>query len=80
MSIKRAMKLELCLAVLDGKVVKAYHPYQWDVVKEAKWEGRIMFEGEEEDSDLLDRVRYFTADKIPFAILEKYLYFSCVIY
>ena len=54
MSINRARKLELCLAVLDGKVVKVYHPYQWDVVKEGKWKGRIMFEGEEErESDLL---------------------------
>lgn len=54
MSIKRARQLELCLAVLDGKVVKAYHPYQWEVVKEGKWKGRIMFEGEEErESDLL---------------------------
>ena len=40
--------------MLDGKVVKVYHPYQWDVVEEGEFKGRIMFEGEEErESDLL---------------------------
>ena len=54
MSIKRAEQVELCLAVLDGKVVKVYHPYQWNVVDEGELKGRIMFEGEEErESDLL---------------------------
>lgn len=54
MSIKRAEQVELCLAVLDGKVVKVYHPYQWNVVEEGEHKGRIMFEGEEErESDLL---------------------------
>lgn len=54
MSIKRAEQVELCLAVLDGRVVKVYHPYQWNVVEEGEFKGRIMFEGEEErESDLL---------------------------
>lgn len=55
MSINRAQQVEPCLAVLDGKVAKVYHPYQWNVVEEGEFKGRIMFEGEEErESDLLD--------------------------
>lgn len=54
MSIIRAEQVELCLAVLDGMVVKVYHPYQWNVVEEGEFKGRIILEGEEErESDLL---------------------------
>ncbi len=54
MSIKRAEQVELCLAVLDGKVAKVYHPYQWNVVEEGEFKGRIILKGEEErESDLL---------------------------
>lgn len=53
MSIKRAERVELCLAVLDGKVVKVFCPYRWKVVEDGELKGRIMFEGQEEqDSDL----------------------------
>ncbi len=54
MSLKRAERVELCLAVLDGKVVKVFCPYRWKVVEEGELKGRILFEGQEEqDSDLL---------------------------
>ena len=54
MSLKKAQQANICLAVLDGKVVKAYHFCQWDTIKEGDLKGRIMFEGVEDDnSDLV---------------------------